>query len=1842
MSTVLPPLGSVKYIQSFCPTGIHIRKSSVLEVHTNEDLQSGKLGITDWEKACETCDCFLEDCPGHHGHLEIPIPIYRIFFLKRLIQILNCICFYCQSLRLPKTDSNYNWITNLESKHRLSYLVKYSSHYRRCGAKCDHSGGKSGDITGNCGMLFVNFINEDRDNAFLKAVVPLERSDCDAYEINPQWKPFQISPNDVFECLCNLSQETKTLLGCNEWNEPNALMWDVLPIPSHNTRPCHIFSGIGGTKVKAHNDWTKLLKNILTARNELLDEINKTNEVINICSYQVGEILSCNFKECFRYGFLDKKERDKAKKRLKQDQKNTTMGGLEGSWRNLNKQVAAFHSHRHKKFMNKGGTYGKPLVNVEDRYKHQKCGRLRGNVIARRVNNAIRGVLEGDINIRPDQVSIPLQECMVLSKKVYINRLNTKSVHKWIMNGPYKHPGANYIMYKNGLEINLSYCENRRDIDISELLYVQRHIIDGDVVMVNRQPTLHRPSMMAFTAIVIPGFAIRLHYSVFTPMAADCDGDEVNIHIPQTMMSIVEVSELCGVRHCIMKDGKVMIKFIQNAVVGAYMMTCPSVQLSEDEVHDITSFLDLWGYPVPVQLLPEKRWSGHQIISLILPSDFNMCYTSDQSADVIICNGQLLSGRITEQVLNGNNGILNHLYRDYADKEVTIQFLHQGYILFQKFLDVVGLSAGYFDCSLDIYDEEKEKRNEGGQLFLGVMHRLKKVRKDIEVFDKYARTFVNHQPQGEISIETNIKKHLEKINKSMCNAVNDYHDMKNVNNTNGLLEAIKSGAKGNRNILNQMCGIVGQIFVLYGRHGNISSHYKTRQHDLRSYGFLTENYSTGISLLGLISEAPATCESVVNKNKGTSKSGYTVRKLTTCMMGVVIDHFGRAVDTNGRVIWSVYGNDGYDPTTMTNCKLRLLNMSEWEIPKRYGIFCDLKEIIRYSSMSTKKEWSKVASKQESIVDTKWFNALTFRKYGSSSVIDNSNDFDESLTAKAKEVWYEIRHKPETIFCLVQEATDLLLLRNQIRELLSLSTEFTDNSSIRGPFSFPHVYYRCQSKFGIHTQVDMTPLDYRRLVKGFWEKLVEEKLVIPTNLTLKSLFFDWLSTRSLMLRWKFGLKQIHWIFNEIVRMLVSVKIQPGESVGVNATQSMGEPFTQMALKTPHLSGKFPTLMEGTVRINNLIDGNFINPTMTIVLKKFVQTETEARIFGLSIVRSYLSDIGSQYPTYEMTDDQCTVRILVSKFKAIRRLISARGIAAKLCDYTQLDIGFFHCSFASEENWFITVRIPMTSTFWTKLASQHTDISVESVANNIVYNIWWSVVINGLPDISNFIVEEVDITTVCGKVKRWSVSTLGSCLSQIVQLPEVDSKRTLSNDCNEVCEVLGIHAARKSLEREFISVMNGMADERHIKLIARVMASDLIIKGMKIKQVGQSIPPLQRAAYEYGPRQITEYCSMGEIDDAKTICGAALTNKIMNIGTGYNIDLLHMEEIEQPPGLVGKVEKLPDHVSDVAFSPKVDGLRLLLTFFHDRNNNKICNLVDRNNTVFSMPSAGLFVDHLFEGTLLDGDLVQMPGRSTYCFVVFDCLMICGNRSSCLRYDQRIELGREVVYRMGTQDLQYPIKNSNQFEAVDLGTGSRFTLPICHRRIVSESIFFPGQLPFSICVKPLFSLQGLVEFDKHSLQGYSVPTDGYIITKLSAPASPFRNNPTSIFKWKPKSVCGRFNENTIDVIVYRFENEGTRVLPSLPYSFSNTCVEAFRRLDGNATMMVLHKSSLFLFSFIDVDEDFQFETTCECRWNYTDKKWEFFRSRNKKANTLDTVVRCAINILEDVKLEDLVSQR
>lgn len=1844
-----PPLARVKYFQSHIPSYDYIKGISVLQVQNVQDLDSPLLGVRDYDKCCP-CDKSLEECGGHIGHIELPIPVFNVFFTKNLVQILNCICIHCVRLKLPRDTMEYEHIYHLPFDQRLNALVKASKSYKICGCTCGNSVCKCDDVSEGCGLSIPRAETDDKFYIFLRIIVPLSLEDMRESEQNPHWKPFACSPSELFYTLKEIEDnpEMMHMLGCNQYNAPASHMWKAFPVSSHNTRPKHKFGGMGGMTKKEHNDWTKFQKDIINAYMALMEECRyKSVFDINICSYEFRGIQSLSFKTCFSQGFSTGELKKNAKKNIKNNEQmeKRSMGSLENAWHQLSCLISGFISSRCRK-LSHTNSYSKVLANAESRLSGQKAGRFRANIIANRIDNAGRAVLGGSMYIKPYQALVPRAMSMILTFPEKVTELNLSQCQRYILNGCFTYPGANEVTLKDGRVINLQYMENRRDIDMSEVYIVHRHLKTGDIVMIGRQPTLHRPSQMAFEVIVNSDpqcYRIILHYAVFPPMAADCDGDEVNLEVPNTYGSKAEHMLLMSVVENLTKDGIVWMQFILNAVTSLHMLSetrfftkIQMMNICQDSLVQKNE-----SYPLPAIIKPEPLWTGKQILKVLLPKDFVLIQDRkswkhpdridiDQD-DLIIFRGEIVVGRWTKSNLMGAKGILNTMARQ--DPKKTLDFIYEGYKLGQNFLNGYGLSASLDDCVMDTsYMTEKVK------------HEYEEALEISAKVKEYVDSFPNHMPDSSDHIlENSIKLAAEKITQAFSKVVTSYVKSRRPE-SNGLYNIVKSGSKGSMSLFNQMGGVMGQVHVMFKRFHCTTSHFRKGEDMLEAYGYTFQNCGHSLDIRAIMSQGYAAIESTMQKNKGTSRPGEIMRKITCSLKGVVTNHLGQVVNSKNQIIWEQYGNDRNDPARLTASPIRLNSVEEKKMPIKYAILFNPEQLPW--SKQGEKQWREIQYGRDGKM-SQWY----FSNDRLNSFHYNDNGLSASLDDQAQQRWFKQRQIQKVQNDFHKNIHLLCSIRLKLRAMMRRSGLQKEMTHIRTPFSFQSLLDQIQAQH-YSEKSEMTPLDVLRFVQSFWNYLSSNELIHSSNLSFQALYLEWCSVRPLLMNYKVSRAFMTELFSRMEKYIIGARVAGGEAVGVLCSGCLGEPFTQMVLKSPHFAGKFEHVLSGPERMESLVYCSFKNPQMKIVLQPSITSEKEAAYIAMGLVQCKLSDLMNRYPTFTLEKhpttgaQDCIIHFPIDKDKAIGRAVSLRKVVKNMIDRSPsnrktgegLHFHMFTIPYFEEEDWSITLRLDTFSWFWNSFRQtedQDDSTYTDSMVASVLLQNFSQMVISGLNNIHNFTLEKVNLLTLQSHTSRWVIHTQGSNLEYVLQLKQVDSIRTTTTDINEMCSVLGLFAAQKALFYAFVDVLPGSVDKRHIKILVRAMTSDMTVRsvtGSGSGYVAQNTPPLQRAAYHQTVKTMIKFTSHAERDDCSTICGAALAHSIMKVGSGYC-----NRYVSNPVVFQKRKPLLPNKMKSYVFSPKADGYRVCLTFCKDRKGNPCITMTNRKNEVYPLPTISQ-VGHqgIYEGTVLDGELMKWEDKS--CFMIFDALTVCGNRCSVLRYDQRIEIARTIIHQLCV--------SGNELIPIYMGMDLNYALPSL-RPHISQSMVIPQGWTIGLCVKPVFQMEGLTHFHKEVSPNLSFEIDGYTFTHISLPAYPFRMEEDSIFKWKPRK--GDYSSHTIDFVVYAMDTQYVDDLKQfpMPKGITVTQVLPYQNLQGNVKLVSHHtvykpkyKRQQIVFSMGQADTRYPitFGKVYECVWNLVKKQWKIVRQRDKSCNQFETVVRTVQNIIEDIQPEEI----
>jgi len=276
----------------------------------------------------------------------------------------------------------------------------------------------------------------------------------------------------------------------------------------------------------------------------------------------------------------------------------------------MDNQIAGQPVQRHKS--------GKQIKSIRARLKGKE-GRLRGNLMGKRVDFSARTVITPDPNLALDQLGVPISVATGLTIPETVTSQNIEVLRRLVENGPNQWPGAKYIIRHDDRQIDLSLLRNRSDIHLEIGYKVERHLQDGDYVLFNRQPSLHKMSIMGHRVKVLPFSTFRLNLSVTTPYNADFDGDEMNMHVPQSFETTAEIKEIMSVPKQIIspQSNRPVMGIVQDSLLGSLLITSRETFIEREIAMQLCMWIpdystdgQLFTLPTPAILKPKPLWTG--------------------------------------------------------------------------------------------------------------------------------------------------------------------------------------------------------------------------------------------------------------------------------------------------------------------------------------------------------------------------------------------------------------------------------------------------------------------------------------------------------------------------------------------------------------------------------------------------------------------------------------------------------------------------------------------------------------------------------------------------------------------------------------------------------------------------------------------------------------------------------------------------------------------------------------------------------------------------------------------------------------------------------------------------------------------------------------------------------------------------------------------------------------------------------------------------------------------------------------------------------------------------------
>ena len=547
---------------------------------------------------------------------------------------------------------------------------------------------------------------------------------------------------------------------------------------------------------------------------------------------------------------------------------------------------------------------GRSLKGLMERVQGKE-GRFRENLIGKRVNFSARTVISPDPNIGINEVGVPYMIAKKLTIPVKVTERNYEEVKEWLENGPEEHPGVNYVFQPDGSRRRVTE-ENIEDLKEAvkpgEGWKVERHLKDGDTVLFNRQPSLHRMSIMAHEVRVLPYRTFRLNLNVCAPYNADFDGDEMNLHVPQTEEARAEAEELMKVQEHVKspKMGGPIIGMLQDYVSGLYLLTQEDKTLSREEAFNILAEAGEHRKDLP----EGEQVSGRDLVSIFIPDDISLTINEGEEDEVVIEEGELVKGVLDEDALGDYGGeIIQQLDIEYGSDKVA-EFLNRVSRVGAIFLTKRGFSIGLDD--LEVPEEATQQ-----------IHEV--IDESVEDTEQLLRDYEEGKMEAitgktlEESREIRVTKELNEAFTEISDIISEHFDEES-----SAYVMADSGARGSMQNVTTMAGMLGQNSVREQRiergykHRTLS-HFKKGELSPKSRGFVSSSILEGLDAQEMFFHQMSQRKALMDKSLKTKTSGYMYRRISNALQDLRVEYDQTVRNAQGDIVQFRAGEDGIDP-----------------------------------------------------------------------------------------------------------------------------------------------------------------------------------------------------------------------------------------------------------------------------------------------------------------------------------------------------------------------------------------------------------------------------------------------------------------------------------------------------------------------------------------------------------------------------------------------------------------------------------------------------------------------------------------------------------------------------------------------------------------------------------------------------------------------------------------------------------------------------------------------------------------------------------------------------------------
>jgi DNA-directed RNA polymerase II subunit RPB1 len=1288
-----------------------------------------------------------------------------------------------------------------------------------------------------------------------------------------------IEPEYVKELFSRISEEDMNVLGfSSQWCKPEWLICTAFPVPPPAVRP----SVKQNNSQRMDDDLTHKLSDIVKFNNTLKDKIennapiNSITDWSNMVQYHIATMID--------------------------------------------NELPGFYPSTHRS--------GRPIKAIRQRLKGKE-GRIRSNLMGKRVDFSARSVITPDANIDLDELGVPIKIAINLTIPEQVTDFNIEKLTKLVKNGFHTWPGAKSI--KKGSQL-ITINESNKDIMVLEIGdMVNRHLIDGDYVLFNRQPSLHKMSMMGHRIKVMKGNTFRLNVSVTPPYNADFDGDEMNMHVPQSLAATAELINIANVKKHILspRENKPIITIVQDTLLGIYKLTHHSViEFPEKTLNYIDSNTNIYNlensgnhtskcvnsglytrkqmmniicnlsvfdgsYPEPdynKDTVP--MWSGDVILSYILPNTLNLNMNNmsfdnikdtkveltrmnqlvkdnnNKINNIKIENGKIIHGTFDKSIFSKTSkGLIHTIFNDYGS-ERAVDFINDLQKISAYILLIDGFSVGISDVIAD------SKTNDNIQNII-----TDKQTKITEIMQELHLDIFDNVPGK------NKNDFFESKVNSILNGMTEETgrlSLASLTPENRMTYMVNSGSKGKSINISQMIACLGQQNVdgkriPYGFPGRTLPHYHKYDDSSEARGFVSNSFISGQTPQEFFFHAMGGREGLIDTAVKTSATGYLQRKLIKAMEDNKVANDYSVRTSSGAIIQFIYGDDAMDPTYVESQKLLITSMNIDEVHDKYFITDDiLKHANKTVGATINKKSFKNINKNmyEQILEHRRYLIDVIYRGKAQNNINypiNINRIVENITKrKSKTTLSNI--SPEKIFKSNKE----------LKEQLYITTE-----------------YQCTKIFHILIDIHLHP---KTLIQDYHITKIEYELICT----------------------------------EIMNKFHSSRISPGEAVGALAAQSIGEPATQMTLNTFHFAGvsSKSNVTRGIPRLRELIhvSKSIKSPSTIITLNDSYSTNDQHTNYAKNNLEYVLlKDIINHSAIYYDPDNEKNVSLIdadndmleiykefldleyeqdeienIHTYPWIIRLVfdkeimMEKGIVMEdvylaIMKYDDEKI-YFKYTDDNSKNLIARISINADMVPVNGIQDQTDIINIFKNINNDIMN---NVAIKGIENITDIIVSTDSFTYSNGEsIDKNILITDGTNMIDIINEDIVDFTQCKSNDIIEMLDIYGIEAAREILIEEVSSVVDDAGEyinPRHIEILCDIMTSRGELVSINRQGINRGdIGPLAKCSFEDTTDQLIKSSIFSECDNLNGVSSNIMLGQRIKVGTGFS-DIYLDEEL-----------------------------------------------------------------------------------------------------------------------------------------------------------------------------------------------------------------------------------------------------------------------------------------------------------------------------------------------------------